>query len=385
MIENSISKQASKQARSSGIELLKILAIFIIVISHVTQTLTSVNTDVPWTDYMIDISKASANGVNMALLVLRTFGIFGNSIFFISSAWFLLNNDRVKAKKELKLFLDVWTISVLICGVVLLVRHGSISGKLLVKQFFPTLVANNWYMTCYLLFYPIHGILNKSIRAMSQRELLLAATALGTLYILVDYVVGQVLFPSMLILWITIYVIVAYAKLYMRDLIDNNKVNVLLVLVGILGNAGVIIATDLAGMKIGFLQTKVMYWANNCSPFLLMAAFGLFNIFRNIDFSNRVINYISKMSLFIYVIHENMLLRTYYRPMLWHEVYNRFGYSHVLVWLLILAVEVFAFGLIMSILYEKTIERTVEKATDGLLPLLRKLYAKYEMLVMQLH
>lgn len=381
MIDTSI----SKQARSSGIELLKILAMFIIVISHVTQTLTSVNTDVPWTDYMIDISKASGNGVNMALLVLRTFGIFGNSIFFISSAWFLLNNDRVKAKKELKLFLDVWTISVLICGVVLLVRHGSISGKLLVKQFFPTLVANNWYMTCYLLFYPIHGILNKSIRAMSQRELLLAATALGTLYILVDYVVGQVLFPSMLILWITIYVIVAYAKLYMRDLIDNNKVNVLLVLVGILGNAGIIIATDLAGIKISFLQTKVMYWANNCSPFLLMAAFGLFNIFRNIDFSNRVINYISKMSLFIYMIHENMLLRTYYRPMLWHEVYNRFGYSHVLVWLLILAVEVFAFGLIMSILYEKTIERAVEKATDSLLPLLRKLYAKYEMLVMQLH
>lgn len=189
----------------------------------------------------------------------------------------------------------------------------------------------------------------------------------------------------MLILWITIYVIVAYAKLYMRDHIDNSKVNVLFVLVGILGNAGVIIATNLAGMKIGFLQTKVMHWANNCSPFLLMAAFGLFNIFRNIDFSNRVINSISKMSLFIYVIHENMLLRTYYRPMLWHEVYNRFGYSHVLVWLLILAVEVFAFGLIMSILYEKTIERAVEKATDGLLPLLRKLYAKYEMLVMQLH
>lgn len=381
MIDTSI----SKQARSSGIELLKILAIFIIVISHVTQTLTSVNTDVPWTDYMIDISKASANGVNMALLVLRTFGIFGNSIFFISSAWFLLNNDRVKAKKELKLFLDVWTISVLICGVVLLVRHGSISGKLLVKQFFPTLVANNWYMTCYLLFYPIHGILNKSIRAMSQRELLLAATALGTLYILVDYVVGQVLFPSMLILWITIYVIVAYAKLYMRDLIDNNKVNVLLVLVGILGNAGIIIATDLAGMKIGFLQTKVMYWANNCSPFLLMAAFGLFNIFRNIEFSNRVINYISKLSLFIYLIHENMLLRTYYRPMLWHEVYNRFGYSYVLMWLLILAVGVFTFGLIISILYEKTIGKGVEKATDSLLPLLRKLYAKYEMLVMQLH
>lgn len=381
MIDNSI----SKQSRSSGIELLKILAIFIIVISHVTQTLTSVNTDVPWTDYMIDISKASASGVNMALLVLRTFGVFGNSIFFISSAWFLLNNDRVKAKKELKLFLDVWTISVLICGVVLLVRHGSIEGKLLIKQIFPTLFANNWYMTCYLLFYPIHGILNKSIRAMSQKELLLAATALGTLYILVDYVVCQVPFPSMLILWITIYVIVAYAKLYMRDHIDNSKVNVLFVLVGILGNAGVIIATNLAGMKIGFLQTKVMHWANNCSPFLLMAAFGLFNIFRNIDFSNRVINSISKMSLFIYVIHENMLLRTYYRPMLWHEVYNRFGYSHVLVWLLILAVEVFAFGLIMSILYEKTIERAVEKATDGLLPLLRKLYAKYEMLVMQLH
>lgn len=381
MIDTSI----SKQARSSGIELLKILAIFIIVISHVTQTLTSVNTDVPWTDYMIDISKASGNGVNMALLVLRTFGIFGNSIFFISSAWFLLNNDRVKAKKELKLFPDVWTISVLICGVVLLVRHGSISGKLLVKQFFPTLIANNWYMTCYLLFYPIHGILNKSIRAMSQRELLLAATALGTLYILVDYIVGQVLFPSMLILWITIYVIVAYAKLYMRDLIDNNKVNVLLVLVGILGNAGIIIATDLAGMKIGFLQTKVMYWANNCSPFLLMAAFGLFNIFRNIEFSNRVINYISKLSLFIYLIHENMLLRTYYRPMLWHEVYNRFGYSYVLMWLLILAVGVFTFGLIMSILYEKTIGKGVEKATDSLLPLLRKLYAKYEMLVMQLH
>lgn len=161
--------------RYSGIELLKIFAIFVIVISHVVQTLTSENLDISYQGYVLDITKATTNFQYIVLLIFRHFGVWGNSLFFICSAWFLLKATAYKKKKWFFMLVEIWTVSIIILIVTYAILHGGISAKIIIQSIFPTLFGNNWYVTCYLLFYPISPILNRVIDGMSKRQLLRSA------------------------------------------------------------------------------------------------------------------------------------------------------------------------------------------------------------------
>lgn len=62
----------------------------------------------------------------------------------------------------------------------------------------------------------------------------------------------------------------------------------------------------LANYLLAISDVTVAYF--QCNPFLLAMSIAMFNIARNIHFKNRFINYISKLSLLIYIIHENIIL-----------------------------------------------------------------------------
>ena len=275
------------------------------------------------------------------------------------------------------MILDIWTISVLICGIGWLFRYDNLSGKLLIKQLFPTFFGNNWYMTCYILFYPAHKVINRTIKELNKRELLMMASSLAMLYIFLNYV-RKSFFASELILWMTIYFVIAYIKKYLSKHMEKIKTNILMIVVGFVGNAGIVALTDIAGIKISFLRTKTMYWHNDCSPFIIVMALGLFYVFKNFKFSNRYINYVSKLSLFIYVIHENEILRTYYRPLIWHKIFNDVGYRYLFFWIFGLSVAILAFGVLTSMIYHYTVEKTTNKVTDWLLPRIQHIYSLYE-------
>lgn len=114
------------------------------------------------------------------------------------------------------------------------------------------------------------------------------------------------------------------------------------------------------------------------NPFLLAMSIAMFNIARNIHFKNRFINYISKLSLLIYIIHENIILRTYFRPAMWNYVYKRFGYSDVIQWVFIISFIIFIFGILCSILYVLTLQRFVNKVSGKLYEVVRIKYLLFE-------
>ncbi len=100
------------------------------------------------------------------------------------------------------MLVEIWTVSIIILIVTYAILHGGISAKIIIQSIFPTLFGNNWYVTCYLLFYPISPILNRVIDGMSKRQLLRSASALALLYIFLDFIKGDWFFPSTLILWV---------------------------------------------------------------------------------------------------------------------------------------------------------------------------------------
>ena len=203
---------------------------------------------------------------------------------------------------------DIWVISI-ICLVVVSICQGSFRGSLIIRSLFPTAFSNNWYLTCYILFFVIHPFLNMVIEKMSQRQLFRTAFGGVLLYIILPFSTritnymfnaSASFFSSELVFWIVLYFIIAYIKKYAPNLTGNQKFNLLLIVFGFIGNNGIIFLTNIIGLKYyPSLDTALQIWNQYYNPFLIMMVIGAFNLANTINFESKIINYISSLSLYI--------------------------------------------------------------------------------------
>lgn len=362
-----------REQRQSGIEILKIIAILLVVISHVTQTLVSENTVVDLHGYVLKIGSATTSIQMLIINIFYYFGAsLGNTIFFICTAWFLVSKEKPARRKALHIFIDVWAISVLWLAVVLIDRHGELPLKTIVKQLIPTTYANNWYMTCYIIFLLIYPLLNTVINNLTQRQLLRVIFVAGFLWIGMNFLLPGIFFTSKLIIWTTIYFIIAYLKLFLPKSQNSKKVNIIMLILGLLGFVGVIILTNILGLHIAFFSNKLLRWNNVCNPFGILIAIGALNLLRQSAYRNGFVNYVSRLSMFVYLIHENQLFRRYYRPVIWKWIYDSFGYNKVGLWILLFSLILFIAALVVSALYKISIQKLTAKIASKLYFLLAK-------------
>ena len=370
--------------RNSGIELLKIIAIGFVVIFHVVNTLGSGNPYILYGDYIINLSVATTDIHHFILILFSYFGVLGNTVFFICTAWFLISSTKLNKRKWFFILFEVWVVSIGILLITYIIRNGDISRDIFVRSIFPTSFANNWYITCYLLFYPIHPLLNSIVFKMDKRKLFRISFVLFFLYCCLNFIKRTWFFPSYIILWITLYFLIAYLQLYLPNCMNSFKYNIIILILGFGGYIGIVAVTNILGLHDPFFSNKLLYWATNCNPFLIAISISLFNLMRKMNFKNRIINYISSLSLLIYIIHENIILRTYYRPALWNYVYQKYGYDRIIFWVLVLGILVFTFGLMVSIIYDKTVRRFTRLSADKIYTYMKIVYLNVESVLMKL-
>lgn len=105
----------SNVKRNSSVELLKVIAICLIVISHTTQSVGSTSNSLLGKLASAVSYKTASKDVNaVILMVFRHFGAIGNVIFMVCSSWFLVDGKRTDYKKVFRMIFEVWMISVLI-------------------------------------------------------------------------------------------------------------------------------------------------------------------------------------------------------------------------------------------------------------------------------
>ena len=363
--------------RESGVELLKLAALFIIVISHVTQSLgrDMSAAGIP-NDYLLHFKSASADPVVLVLAVFRHFGSLGNLIFFVCSAWFLCDSKRAKTDKIISLAADIWVVSVLmlagflLCGVRPSATH-------ILRSLLPTTFSNNWYMTTYLLFYAIHGYLNLVMEKMGQRTHLTTAIVLGGLYCVLGSLKSDLYCGNDLTLFISVYFIICYLKKYGLRFMNAAKANRILLAVGIAASLGLILLTNYAGLRIPALSGYLLRWNRNNNPLFLMIAIAMLNLARQHRFVSPAINYCSGLSFLIYILHENLLVSGYLRTAVWHELYQRFSHDLILVQVLVFSVVLLlAAGLLgagYQLLPAKLVHGACAKLSAVLAPQYRKM------------
>lgn len=371
--------------RNSGIELLKLFGLAAIIINHIVQILETPNAAYATEGYFLDPTIATTNTQIILLAILRYGGSLGNSIFFICSAWFLLDKETSNKKKVLQMLMDIWVLSILFLIFVAIQRRGDIYPDWALTQFFPTTFETNWYMTCYVMICVIHPYLNWIIRKMDQRTLLRSVLIMSFIYFGINFIHYDHFFPSKIVIWVAIYFTVAYVKFYLPTLSNNVRFNTWLLIFSTLANLLLILATNFAGLRISFLSDKVLRWATNYNPFLLLMTISALNIARNAHFHSSLINKLSGLSMLVYLTHENMLVRMYYRPLPWIYVYNNYGYDHILLWAVLITIGTILISFAVSFLYQQTIQKLVARASDALYPRLEGTAEKVENYLMQFH
>jgi len=386
LTHNLTDRQTDRQTdrRKSGIELLKIFGIILIVISHVVQTVESQNTLISYQDYVIPLSNATENVQLLIMSILRYSGALGNTIFFVCSAWFLVGREKKGTQKAFSLLIDIWIISVIYFAIVFCLRQGDLPIKMIIKQFLPTTFANNWYMTCYIIFLLAYPLLNIVINAVSQKQLLRIVAVTSFLWIISDFIKGDLFFPSSIILWCTIYFIIAYVKIYMPGFQNNTKINLILLVVGVIGYIGEVLVTNALGLHISFFAEKLLRWNTNCNPFGIIFSIGALNLFRRMNFKSSLINYISSLSMLIYLIHENILFRTYYRPAIWQWIYINLGYDKILLYTSIYVILLFIIAAVISAVYKETIQKFVYRLSNCMYNAFSKIWQTIEKVVLNI-
>lgn len=377
-------RAVASQGRESGIELLKILAIFFVVISHVCQSVGQKPTQLPdLYPKLINLSAATENIQYLILAFFRHFGVLGNNIFIACSFWFLSSSGKTKWNKVITMLGDIWVISVAFLFLYKCMGEA-IPEALVTKCFFPTLYSNNWFTTCYILVYMIHPFLNIIIDNITQKTHAVLCMVSLFLYCGVVFFKSGLLYSSNLVLFIILYFMMAYMRKYMQDWFNQKKHTVVLLIIGFVGLLVMMLINNYLGLHSAAYRSKLLGWNVNNNPFLIMAAVALFHMFRQLKFKSACINYISGCSLLIYVIHENILFRSFTRVRIWAELLERFGRDTVVLQMFCYAAVLFAAAVLVSVVYQyfihgivkwvaKYAESFIIKVIDGLSAAVMKL------------
>lgn len=204
------------------------------------------------------------------------------------------------------------------------------------------------------------------------------------IYCLIGWILGgkSYYYYNNLLGFIIIYFIVAYDKLYLKKFSKSKRVNINLLIISLVMFIGLLLITNILGLKIDFLKDQMLHWNNINNIFGILIGIALLNLFGNSYFENKFINYISSLSLLFYIIHENSLFRSYIKPIFYQHVFQN---GDELVWVIIEACLLFLFGMMISILYKESLQKIVSKMSDIITNIFHKIWNRIELILLKVN
>ena len=316
----------AKTKRNSSIELMKVIAIMMIILSH-----SMPDGDGSLGVSFIDIDTVTTNCQLLLAGLFKNMGQIGNDMFLVASCWFLVDSKQAKRSKVAGFLADSWFCSILMLVVFLMLGY-SFSIKYIFKQFFPATFNNCWFLTCFVLFYMIHPLLHAALESMDQKTLLRFNVVFFILYNCIGFLMGNTMFYfSELIGFCGFYFLVGYLKKYAADTFMKKSFSLAVLFAGIVLWILSFAATDFLGFKVSMLSDQLMRWDTIMNPCFVLIGVGAFGLAHSGSFYSKAINYISSLSLIIYMLHANIIIRQYGRWDLFAWIKSNFGYDRLIL------------------------------------------------------
>ncbi len=356
---------SKKAKRDSNFELLRIIAMLLIIAFHVVMHGPYVQ--LASADYY---EKFQADYFNhpyfykqlLSVGVIMPLGFVANDIFILISGYFLASKEHINLGKTAgklisQLFFGMLALMVL-SQIVFRVSYQPEMELTLMNSGF----ANEgfWFLGYYFVIILFGGIwLNSFLQKLTEKQYLVFILAL---FMLVQSTwTGGMLDSIANGLRMTVMGVCLYALGgYIRKFNPFEKYRAILFVVVIAVMMAVVVLSFYnasinyivkSGTAVPFIQ-YILTW-ENYNPVSFVIAVCLFELFRRIHIpTNRVINFFGESTLLVYVMHENNFIIDFYMKENWLTPLWEHPVSGFLAKLLLWSVGLFLFGAVCYLVYK---------------------------------
>ncbi len=302
MINENISQKKVKQ-RQAGIELLRIIAMLLIVMQHFAEHTTFPST-VLFNKYLL------------SFLLLG--GGIGVNIFVMISGYFY--TSEFKTKKLLILVLETLFYSIIMTIVAVITGATEFRLKLFPRALFPFVFKGGeyWFISIYMLMYIATPIIQPSLKNIGRRQLGLIIIIFLFLYSIFPYTIGKILALqdlgySKLCWFFLMYLCGAYIRKNKQS-IKTKDIIFLIVCVLVMISSKALLVMEISKNEI-LLTALATKYRNGIMQALI--AYLMVKNFAKIDFKADSIFYIVSSCTFgVYLIHNHLLFNDY----LWRNI-----------------------------------------------------------------
>ena len=297
-------------ARNSSLELLRIVAMLMIVACHFAAH----------GEFHFPSETITLNRLYQQFILMG--GSLGNDIFVMISGYFLVKSSALNLRKLFNLWLRLIFYSVIIYLVFLFSGMKTFDIKTAIKILMPVTRTQWWFASTYFVMYLIHPYINILIHSFSRDDYKKFLAAVLIYWCIIPTLTKSNFQGSSLIYFICLYSLSGYVRLWAYDF--GNKKFIWLGLSFILLNFLSVIVFDIIGLKITFVGQRATYLYGMMRPFTLLAVLCLLIGFRHLDIrNNRIINIIASATFGVYLIHDNNFVRSF----LWIDLFRNASFQ----------------------------------------------------------
>ena len=291
--------------RNSSIELLRIIAMFMILMHHFVVHNGYDELNLPLGPERIFFQLVMAGG-----------GKVGVVIFFSISAWFFLDKEQT-IKSNLK---RVWIMerellfwSLILVTFYLVFDRADLSMKLMVKSVMSLSMGVWWYATAYAIFLALLPFLAKGLKALGREyHLALAATVL-VIWELTSFIPGMIGINDGFFGFIYLFILISAYKWYMEPFTTRQ----VWLMIGT--GLGFFLLYTCASITLSLLGYDMgIYITGDWKLPVIMVGFGMFLLFDRVTFHNRTINRIAQSAFAVYLITDYAASR----KLFWVKLFN---------------------------------------------------------------
>ncbi|SEP62396.1 Surface polysaccharide O-acyltransferase, integral membrane enzyme [Streptococcus equinus] len=298
--------------RKSNIELLRIIAMFLIVAHHF-----SVHGGFKDFNSVVSLNK-------FWVQLLQLGGKIGVNVFVIISGYFLISSTRIRIKKILKFWLQLFFYSIWIYFIFIFIGNETLSIKELIKNSFPIVFERWWFASTYFVIYLLSPYLNKFLNSFDRLRYQRFILFLTILWCIIPTFTNKNFQSNMLFWFIYLYALGGYIRLY--GVFDSVKAKTCILLAALTSLITFLSAVffDVLGYKFNYFSKHATYFFDTQKLPILVISVLLFLGFLkiNIEF-NKVINMIASATFGVYLIHDN----SYVREFLWSVLFKNASYA----------------------------------------------------------
>ncbi|HWQ98221.1 MAG TPA: acyltransferase [Clostridia bacterium] len=362
----------SGMPRQSNIELLRIFAMFFIVMHHYVMhgTTSFVYLDSPLTLQ------------NVFALFLASLGRPAVGIFVLICGYFSIKSD-FKLPRFVTLIAQVFSYSVvlLLLAKFVLPVGASIGRAEILSSVFPTAYGTYWFMTSYAVLILLSPYINKLLLLLTQKQHKALILLFVAIWCISPTILGANFAGSDLAYFVAFYSIAAYFRLYPSKANPSRYF-------ALFGFWALVVLASIASASFllnysGVFRKYITYFSEyNRLPGAMCAIELFLALSQSKPFYSKWINGIASTSFGIYLIHENPFIR----PLLWGKLFDSSAYVNTplyFVHLLVSVIIVFAGCAVIDTLFWKLSVGTLfcmlrDKYLDKFVAFVKSLYFAIE-------